>query len=101
VNYGLNEKLLIQIKHVFSNYPEIEKVILYGSRAKGNFKPGSDIDLTLITSHKNFQKLNQLKNDLDDLNSPYTFDVSLNSDIDNQNLLDHINRVGIIFYLKS
>jgi predicted nucleotidyltransferase len=101
MNYGLNQKEIIKIQEVFINYPEINKAILYGSRAKGNFKPGSDIDLTLISKNIDFHKLNQIKNNLDELNLPYSIDLSLLSDIENQELVDHINRVGIIFYSKK
>ena len=50
MNSGLTESTTAQIRYVFSKHPEIDQVILYGSRAKGNYKPGSDIDLTLIGS---------------------------------------------------
>ena len=50
MNSGLTESTTAQIRDVFSKHPEIDQVILYGSRAKGNYKPGSDIDLTLIGS---------------------------------------------------
>ena len=48
MKFGLKESDIELIKKVFSNYPEVEKVILYGSRAKGTYKPASDIDLTLL-----------------------------------------------------
>ncbi len=46
--YGLKQTVVEQISHVLARYPEIERAVIYGSRAKGNFKPGSDIDLALI-----------------------------------------------------
>ena len=48
MKYGLKESYIQQIQFVFAEYPAIEKVILYGSRAKGNYRNGSDIDLTLV-----------------------------------------------------
>jgi predicted nucleotidyltransferase len=101
VNYGLNNEVILKIQQVFAQFPEIEKAILYGSRAKGTFKPGSDIDLTLISTHIDFNRLNIIKTSLDELNLPYTFDLSLQEEIENKNLLDHIQRVGIVFYVKS
>ena len=67
----------------------------------GDFEPGSDIDITLIAININIHKLNKIKNDLDELNLPYTFDISLLSEIENSDLRDHIERVGIIFYSKT
>ncbi len=80
---------------VFSKHIQIIKVILYGSRAKGNFKPGSDIDLTLVAPQMNLSELLKIENELDDLLLPYKIDLSLIHHIDNQDLLDHISRVGI------
>ena len=98
---GLQENVVENIKHVFVRYPQIEKVILYGSRAKGNFDPGSDIDLTIIGNDIELSMLNRIENDLDDLLLPYKFDLSVLRNITNENLLDHIQRVGIEFYIRS
>jgi predicted nucleotidyltransferase len=49
--FGIPEKSIGKICGIFAQHPEIDRVILYGSRAKGNFKPGSDIDLTLVINH--------------------------------------------------
>ncbi|MFM5482282.1 nucleotidyltransferase domain-containing protein [Aeromonas veronii] len=86
------------VNQVFAKYPEIDSVILYGSRAKGNYTNGSDIDLTLCGEKLNFSLLCCIANELDDLLLPYTFDISLFKQIDNQDLLDHIKRVGVVFY---
>lgn len=48
LNFGLKSLDLEQISVIFRRHPEVEKVILYGSRAKGNYKPFSDIDITLV-----------------------------------------------------
>ena len=45
MKFGLKEKTITDIQSVFATVPEIEKAIIYGSRAKGNFKNGSDIDI--------------------------------------------------------
>lgn len=71
---------------------------IYGSRAKGNYKNGSDIDLTLKGNHLNLSLLNQIANELDDLMLPYTFDLSIYSHISNEALIEHIDRVGKLFY---
>ena len=101
MSFGLKISVVEKIKAIFAEYPQIEKVILYGSRAKGNYKKGSDIDLTIISEGMELSLLHEIENKLDDLLLPYTFDISIYSHIKNKNLLDHINRIGINFYLSS
>ena len=76
-------------------------VVLYGSRAKGNFTPGSDIDLTIIESGLSLHDLLRIENQLDDLLLPYTIDLSLYRLLDHPGLVEHIRRVGIPFYMRS
>lgn len=98
---GLKENVVENIQLIFVKYPQIEKVIMYGSRAKGNYSPGSDIDLTIIGNDIELSLLNKIENDLDDLLLPYKFDLSVLRNITNENLLDHIQRVGVEFYIRS
>jgi len=100
MKFGLKEETIQKINQVFSQYPQIEKVMLYGSRAKGNFKPGSDIDLTLEGEGLTLSILHKIDDNLDDLLLPYTFDLSIFGHIDNADLIDHIKRVGVVFYQK-
>lgn len=72
--------------------------MLYGLRAKGTYKTGSDIDLTLKGSDLILSIINKISNEIDDLLLPYSFDISIFSQISNADLVDHINRVGIVFY---
>ena len=96
--YGLTEDTIHKTQTVFAAFAQVEQVILYGSRAKGNFKPGSDIDFTVKGKNLNLSLLNKISLQLDDLFLPYTFDLSIYEHIDNTELLEHINRVGIVFY---
>ncbi|MFA6101667.1 MAG: nucleotidyltransferase domain-containing protein [Victivallaceae bacterium] len=96
--FGLKSEQIDVITQCFAQYPAIEQVILYGSRAKGNFKDGSDIDLTIIDDGMTFSDLLQLENKLDDLLLPYKIDLSLKRQINNAELLNHIERVGKLFY---
>jgi len=73
---------------------------LYGSRAKGNFKNGSDIDLTLKGDNISLTVLNSIVNQIDDLLLPYSFDLSIFNKITNPDLIEHISRVGLVFYVK-
>jgi predicted nucleotidyltransferase len=99
--FGLKPEAIAQINQIFAKYPEISKAILYGSRAKGNYKNGSDIDLTLISDRLNHRQLLQIQNQIDDLLLPYSVDLSIFRSIDNLHLIEHINRVGITFYNRT
>ena len=83
---------------VFARYPQVEQAILYGSRAKGTFRNGSDIDLTLKGDNLTHRELAKIELELDDLSMPYKIDLSLFRQIDNPNLIEHIGRVGVVFY---
>jgi len=96
--FGLKEDTINKINSVFKKYEEIEKVILYGSRAKGNYQIGSDIDLTIIDNNLSFSRLMKIETELDDLLLPYKIDLSKLSDISNADLLEHIKRVGVVFF---
>lgn len=96
--FGLKESTIAKINGVFSSVPEIEQVILYGSRAMGTYRNGSDIDLTIKGAAVTHSQLLRIENLLDDLLLPYTIDLSLLHQIDNKDLLDHIRRVGVVFY---
>jgi len=98
--YGLKKETIQKINQIFAKYQEVEKVLLYGSRAKGNHKTGSDIDLTLIGKNINLKLLNKISLDLDDLLLAYKIDLSLHDQINNYDLLDHISRVKKIFYKR-
>lgn len=100
MRFGLDETTITKIKDTFIKFPEIEKVLIYGSRAKGTQKNGSDIDLTLIGSAVDLTIRNKLANQLDDLNLPYMFDISIFSQISNVDFIDHIKRIGVEFYRK-
>ena len=98
--FGLKKTTLERINTVFLHYPEIEKVLLYGSRAMGNYRQGSDIDLTLFGDKLTYKQLNQIEIELDELMLPYSIDLSLFHHIDNQDLVDHIHREGKVFYQR-
>jgi predicted nucleotidyltransferase len=99
--FGLKQDTINQINQIFSTYPEISKAIIYGSRAKGNYKPGSDIDLTLVGDNINHHQLLEILNKIDDLLLPYFCDLSIFNSLNNPNLIEHIERVGITFYKRE
>jgi len=101
MSFGLPQVTFEYIQSVFLKHPEINQVLIYGSRAKGNFRNGSDIDLTLTGKDITQHLLLLIKLELDELNTPYLFDVSILDQLDSADLKLHIARVGQIFYEKA
>ena len=99
--YGLTDIELQKLLDVFVQNEKIDKVVHYGSRAKGNFKPFSDVDLTLVGSELSRDDLNKVILEIDDLLLPYQFDVSLKHKLKNAALIDHIERRGVEIYKKE
>ncbi len=95
---GLSSSTVAKIQRVFSQHPEIETVYLYGSRAKGNYQSGSDIDLTVLGDALSLSQLLKIETELDDLLLPYKIDLCLYRKIESTDLIDHIKRVGMKFY---
>jgi uncharacterized protein len=95
--YGLPEDAINKILLVLADYPGIERVILYGSRAKGNFRPSSDIDLCLQAPTLSLTQQLAIETRLDDLLLPWKIDLVLAHHISNPALIQHIERVGVAF----
>lgn len=99
---GLPKSVLPKIRAVFDHCPQVEKAVLYGSRAKGAYKNGSDIDLTLRGGvDLTLNVLCKIANDLDDLFLPYTIDLSIFHDISDPDMIGHIERVGVTVYEQN
>jgi predicted nucleotidyltransferase len=98
--FGLSIEDIDKIKNLFKQFEFIDKVILYGSRAKGNYRPSSDIDITLFGKNLTLSELQLIENEIDDLLLPYKFDVSIYNQISNIELIEHIDRVGKVLYVK-
>jgi predicted nucleotidyltransferase len=99
MEYGLSKKNLDTLNAIFLKYPGIKQAIIYGSRAKGNYRNGSDIDLTLKIDDGFFRTdLLRIGNDFDDSDMPYFVDVSIYDKISNPDLKAHIDRVGKVIY---
>jgi uncharacterized protein len=102
MKYGLQDATIQKIEAVLTRYPAVEKAVLYGSRAQGNYKNGSDIDLTLCGgADLTLPVLYRIMDDLDDLLLPYTIDLSLYADIGDPDVREHIRRVGVTFYARA
>jgi predicted nucleotidyltransferase len=101
MQYGLSDRTLATLEEIFRKYPGIEEAVLYGSRAKGNYREGSDIDLTLKTDGP-FSRTDLLRisGDFDDSDMPYLVDVSMYHKLSNPSLVSHIDRVGKVIYRR-
>ena len=98
LRFGLPTLVVEKLSALFAQYHSINRVIIYCSRAMGNYRPGSDIDLCIDAAKMNLTQLLQIENQIDDLLLPWKVDLSLQHTLDNPNLLKHIHDVGIVFY---
>ena len=84
----------------FKSKTQMENVIIFGSRACGNFKDNSDIDLALIGNIDN-HFLFKIAFDLDSLSLIYKFDVLNYNNISNEKLLSEDRTKSKVFYERS
>jgi predicted nucleotidyltransferase len=99
--YGLRADIIEKIVDTIKKNLKIQKIILFGSRAKETYKKGSDIDISIVSEDLSLKELNQLKVMLDDLMLPYKIDLIDFGRITNDDLKEHINRVGKSLLVKS
>ncbi|WP_373059460.1 nucleotidyltransferase domain-containing protein [Zunongwangia sp. H14] len=97
-SFGLSPETIALLHSAFSKFPAVDEVRVFGSRAMGNFKPGSDIDLAVFSPGMSYNDLLDLKIAIDDLELLYKIDVLDYKKIDHQELKDHINYVGRTLY---
>lgn len=98
---GLSPDVIQRIQEVFSRFSQIDSVLLYGSRAKGTFRQGSDIDLAIVLkpdASTDSRLITDIAEALDDLDLIYSIDLSLLQQIDNPALVERIKRDGVLFY---
>ncbi|MCG8319853.1 MAG: nucleotidyltransferase domain-containing protein [Cytophagales bacterium] len=97
--FGISEKSYNLLVNAFSKYPEVEEVLIFGSRAKGNYKRGSDIDLAIKGKRCNdLTAINIQGYFNEELPIPYYVDVVYYDELEHQELKEHIDRVGINFF---
>lgn len=100
VKFGLSQWTLDDLNRVFSRHPKIERVIIFGSRAKGNYRPGSDIDLAVEGCDIDHTELMQIRADIADTGLLYMVDVLDYDKVKGSPIGDHIRRVGQLLYTK-
>jgi predicted nucleotidyltransferase len=99
--YGLKRKTFYQLLHFFQSYADIiEKIILFGSRARGDYKETSDIDIA-IKFRKNNEQLYRIQDDLAEVNIIYTVDVIDYDKISNGKLKSYVDQEGKTIFLTN
>lgn len=96
--FGLNDYVIQEIKNVFKRYDDVERVVLFGSRSRNDFKKTSDIDLAIFSKNIDSKTLNMIRNDLYRLNIIYKIDVVHFDSLNNENLINNILREGKVIY---
>lgn len=95
MDFGLRQQDLAEIIQMVQQFSVVEEAIIFGSRAKGNYKKGSDIDIAVKgkgVTHEVVASLSFLLND--ESATPYFFDIVHFEEISEKELVEHINRVG-------
>lgn len=99
--FGLKQEDINYIQTIIGRFPEVEKAVIFGSRAKGNYKKGSDIDIALYGN--NLSRISSKIHDLleEETFMPYFFDVIEYADLSNPALKEHIDRVGKVIFERA
>ena len=93
-NCGVPSENMRSIVNAIKQNRKVNKIILFGSRAKGNYKKGSDIDIAILADELSFDELNQIKVNVNEFMLPYNIDLIDFNKITDIALRDHILRVG-------
>ena len=93
-NPGISTEIVNRIIKIIRLNKKVREIILFGSRAKGKFKKGSDIDIAIVADDLHFDELIQIKVNITELSLPYIIDIIDFNKISNKELKEHINRVG-------
>ena len=98
MKYGLTIPMLNKLAGVFCTYPDIERVVIFGARARGTYLYHSDINLALLGPHLDVHTLMRIEAELDKLFLPHKIDVCLYDQLIGSDLVDHIRREGKVMY---
>ncbi|TDB58223.1 nucleotidyltransferase family protein [Arundinibacter roseus] len=98
--FGLIENDMEEIVSILAQFPNVQTALIFGSRAKGNYRNGSDVDICLKGKSLNFNEISQISYQLnEETRMPYMFDVLDYKTIQEPALVDHIDRIGVEFYM--
>ena len=99
--YGLSDDTVANLRTIFSSFDKVQKVILFGSRAKNEYHEGSDIDFAVIGDGIDLSLLHKIELEIDKLYLPYRIDLINYRQITNKELRAHIDSIGKLFYVKN
>jgi len=98
MNWGLDDKTLSRVRRILATFPEVDRAVLYGSRAMGTNRPGSDIDLTLHGERLDWKLCAEIASMFEASSIPYRVDVSVWHRLTHEDLKDHIRRRGVVLF---
>ena len=98
MKFGLSDTVIRELQDVFLRHANIEKVLIFGSRSKGNYRAGSDIDLAVVGQGIDYSQLLAIQCEIDDLELLYSIDLLDYQKEKGTPIGDHIDRVAQIFY---
>ena len=98
MKFGLSDTVIKELQGVFRRHANIRKVLIFGSRSKGNYRAGSDIDLAVVGNDINYSQLLDILCEIDDLELLYSVDLLDYQKKKGTPIGDHIDRVGQVFY---
>ena len=98
MKFGLSDTVIKELQDIFRRHANIEKVLIFGSRSKGNYRPGSDIDLAVIGKNIDYSQLLDILCEIDELELLYSIDLLDYQKKVGTPLGDHIDRVGQVFF---
>ena len=94
--FGLKDYVVEDIKKVLSKYECLEKAVIFGSRARGDYKKASDIDIAIYAKDLTSTTVNMIRNAFDELDIIYTVDVVDYYKISKEALKRNIDKEGIL-----
>lgn len=100
-SFGLTDRNIFTLHTIFEQYPEVTEVRIFGSRAKGNYTTGSDIDLAIMNPEVNQKTITRILSDIEDSSLPYKVDLVAFHSLKTPEFVDHIERKGVLFYKKD
>ena len=98
MKFGLSDTVIRELQDVFRRHANIEKVLIFGSRSKDNYRAGSDIDLAVVGQGIDYSQLLAIQCEIDDLELLYSIDLLDYQKEKGTPIGDHIDRVAQIFY---
>ena len=98
MKFGLSDTVIKELQDIFKRHVNIKKVLIFGSRSKGNYRAGSDIDLAVIGDNLDYNQILDIVCEIEELELLYSVDILDYQKKKGTPIGDHIDRVGQVFY---